>query len=126
MTKHFQFKRLIDKYSVPFTVQRSSEGYYDEDTGEYVEGINESIEMKGAIVPIKSGQIYNSGGRLTFDDRILYVLEPLEFKTRILYNGKTYFVEEAEDFFAYTDFHYYILKAVSSFAGTEQHPHSPY
>ena len=34
MTKHYRFKRLIHKYSVSFTVQKLSEGYYDEDTGE--------------------------------------------------------------------------------------------
>ncbi len=115
MTKHYRFKRLIDKYSVSFTVQKLSEGYYDEDTGEYVEGSDESVQMKGAITPVKSELIYRSGGRLTAEDCLLYVLEPLEYKTRILYKGKVYSVEAAEDYSDFADFHYYILKAVSAF-----------
>ncbi|MGG0666965.1 hypothetical protein ABE073_00290 [Lederbergia citrisecunda] len=119
MTKFYRFKRLIEKYSVAFTVQKSTDGYYDEDTGDYIEGKEDSVPMKGAISPAKSEQIYNSGGRLTAEDCYLYILEPLEYKTLILYKGKTYSVEAAEDYSDYTDFYHYTLKAVSNFAGTK-------
>ena len=116
----YRFERLIEKYSNTFTVQKVSEGFYDDETGEYVPGTSETLELRGMIAPMKSQQIYNSGGRLTEADRILYVFEPLDIKTKIQYKGMTYSVEAAEDYSDFADFHYYILKAVSAFnASTE-------
>ncbi|PIC73339.1 hypothetical protein [Sporosarcina sp. P17b] len=116
MTKSYRFQRLIEKYYVTFTVQMSSDGHYDEDTGDYVESVAQDITMQGAIVHARTKQIYNSGGRVTEEDCFLYILEPLSLKTRVLYKGREYSVELAEDFSDYTDFYYYRLKAVSSFA----------
>lgn len=111
----YRFKRLIEKYSNTFTVQKVSEGFYDDETGEYVPGTTEDLVLEGMIAPMKASQIYNSGGRLTEADRVLYVLEPMEYKTEIQYKGMTYSVETAEDYSDFADFHYYILKAVSAF-----------
>lgn len=111
----YYFKRLIEKYSNTFTVQKVSDGYYDDETGEYVPGTSQPLELRGMIAPMKANQIYNSGGRLTEADRVLYVFEPMEAKTKIQYKGMTYSVEAAEDFSDFADFHYYLLKAVSAF-----------
>ena len=116
----YNFERLINKYSNTFTVQKDTDGYYDDETGEYVPGTSEPLELRGMIAPMKSNQIYNSGGRLTEADRVLYVFEPMETKTKIQYKGMTYSVEAAEDYSDFTSFYYYILKAVSAFNAETQ------
>lgn len=113
--KMYCFERLIKRYSNTFTVQKVSEGFYDDETGEYVPGASDDLELRGMIAPMNAKQVYNSGGRLTEADRVLYVFDPLEAKTKIQYKGKTYSVEETQDYSDFADFYYYILKAVSAF-----------
>ena len=116
----YSFGRLIDKYAATFTVTKGTEGYYDDDTGEYVPGSLEETPMHGMIAPLKATQIYGSGGRLTASDRELYSFEPLEYKTIIQYKGTSYSVEEAEDYSDFADFYYYSLKAVNAFNAETQ------
>lgn len=112
----YRFTRLISKYSNPVVIELATDGGYDEDTGEYLIGQTEEVTIQGAIMPLKSKQIYQSGGRLTEMDRIIYSLTPLTEKQHVVYKGKVYSVEAFDDYSDFGDFYYYLLKAVSAFA----------
>ncbi|MGA4517205.1 hypothetical protein ACPA0F_07945 [Solibacillus silvestris] len=121
----YNFKRLIQRYSTAFTVQSSTDCFYDDDTGEYVPGTTENKVLQGAIIPANSilmsdKSSYQSGGRLTESDRLLFSLVPLELKTKIQHKGKTYHVEEEDDYSDFADFYHYTLKAVSAFNATTE------
>lgn len=120
--KLFNFHRLIKKYTVLFTLQRKNDADkigYDEDLGEYeMETPNyypiESAE--GALIPLQQYVIYNSGGRLTAADRMLYTFDSsIPMKSLIRYRELTYSVEEKTAHDQYADFTQYTLKAVDAF-----------
>lgn len=111
MNKLYDFKRLINKYSVSFDLQRMTEGTWV--SGKWEEGLTETIPMRGAIVPMSENKIYHSGGTYTADDRELYVSEALgaDLTTlKVLYKGNTYGVENSRNFDEYTDAYIYNLK----------------
>lgn len=107
--KLYQFKRLIEKYSVPFTLLVETDGHYE--VGEWVEGKSEDTEENGALVPLPSSLIYQSGGRLTQYDRHLYIEKEIPLKSKVLYKGVTYHVESKTPYADYADFNQYVLKA---------------
>lgn len=107
--KLYNFSRLINKYSVTFTLIRSR--------GEYVAGkwteTQEKEEMRGAIVPMSDRKIYDLGGTYTAGDRELYLTAPLTAPLsdfRVSYKGNTYAVEEGRNFEDYADAAVYILR----------------
>lgn len=111
--KHYNFKRLINKYSVDFVLYRETEGKYI--SGKWVAGNKEQISMRGAIVPMSEKKIYSSGGTYTADDRELYVLKPLELPLsdlKVVYKGNAYAVEQGRNFEEYADVAIYNLKWV--------------
>lgn len=112
----YRFERLVRKYSNKMTIEIASEkGTYDMETGEYIKGETSIIEFEGAILPLKARAIYESGGRLTSADRLLYSLTPFKEKQQVIYKNKVYSVESEEEYIDYADFYHYTLKAVSSF-----------
>lgn len=112
----YSFKRLINKYSVPFTLEVTGSGYRD-DLGEWQSGVSVSTEETGAIIPLTQRQIYQSGGALTEKDRTLFISRsvPIPLKSKIHYKGDTYHVEARIPFEDYADFNSYSLKHVSAF-----------
>lgn len=109
--KLYNFKRLIRKYSVTFSLQRAQKGSYV--AGKWVEGENTTVEMRGAIVPMSDKKIYDSGGTYTQKDRELYLTTPLEppfSDLKVVYKGNTYAVEEGRNFEDYADAAVYNLK----------------
>lgn len=113
--KLYSFARLIKKYYTDIEVQISIPGYWDDETGEYVEGKDKPVTKQAAVIPMSSKQIYDSGGAYTTADRNIFILEPLTPKTKVTYKGLTYSVEQSTDFTEYGDFFMYVLKAVSTF-----------
>lgn len=113
--KLYRFARLIQKYYTDIEVQIATEGYWDDETGEYVPSKNDPVTLKAAVIPMSSQQIYNSGGSYTTADRNIFILEPLTPKTKVTHKGLTYSVEQSTDFTEYGDFFMYVLKAVSTF-----------
>lgn len=116
--KHFNFDRLIKKYSVEFKVCQHSEGSYV--SGKWQEGEESKVDMIGAIMPLSERKIYQSGGAYTSQDRQLFVSEPIEnplSNVVIEYDGRRYHVEEDRDFGQeqWTGVSVYVLKWVSNF-----------
>ena len=67
---------MIEQYSVDFKVLCESKGSYD-DSGEYADGeITESL-FHGAIVAFSENKVYRSEGRLTSQDKLLIMQEPI-------------------------------------------------
>ena len=113
MSKLYNFKRLIEKYSVDFTLVSISEGSYV--GGKYVEGIKTETQCRGAIVPISDSKIYQSGGALTIKDRQLFMKSPIEqslTNSKIRYKGNVYKIEHETNHEDYADAYIYTLKWV--------------
>ncbi len=115
--RYFNFTRLIQRYSVPFTVIVPGAGRYN-DMGEYV--ANEKVEkqLTGAIISLKEERIYRSEGMLTRNDRQLYMLQPLEnalIGATVIYEGRQFKITEDVDNSMWTGVYTYLLKHVSAF-----------
>lgn len=116
MPNIYRFKRLIDKYAVPFDLEIETVGYRD-DLGEWQPGIKATTEQRGALVPLTQRQIYQSGGRYTDADRTLVISKSVVIppKAKVHYKGQTYHVEALIPYEDYADFNSYSLKHVSAF-----------
>ena len=114
---HYNFKRLIEKYSRTYEVLIPSTSYYD-DYGKWVKGEPTKETVTGAILSIKESKIYRSEGNLTFEDKVLYTLYPLNFAltgAEILFEDKTYSILETSENSEFTGVYTYTLKYVSAF-----------
>lgn len=114
MSKLYNFKRLISKYSVEFQLHVSQGGFV---AGKWTEGELSVVTMQGAIVPISERKVYASGGTYTTDDRQLYVSEPLPSPLtalKVVHNTDTYTVEDSRDFSLYAHGAVYTLKRVKT------------
>lgn len=116
MPEIFQFKRLIQKYSVPFTLEIETAGTRN-DIGEWVNGVPVTSTQRGAIIPLTKQEIYQAGGRLTSADRTLIIDKKvvIPLKSKVFYGGTTYHVEAIVPYGDYGDFNTYTLKSVSAF-----------
>lgn len=113
MPQLYQFADLIREYSVPFEVEDVQEGAYN-DLGEFVEGVTVLVPMRGALIPLASSVIYQSGGRLDESDRQLIKMgAPLTLGSHVRYKGQRYTVESWTNFGDYGDFNTYLLKHVT-------------
>lgn len=112
----YSFKRLINRYSVPFLLEIGTPGYRN-DLGEWQEGVPITSEETGAIIPLTQRQIYQSGGSLKEADRTLIISSavPIPLKSKVHYKGDTYHVEARIPFEDYADFNSYSLKHISAF-----------
>lgn len=116
---YFDFTRLIEKYTRPFTVILKSEGSYNA-MGDWVDGENSEREMRGALMSMSERKIYNSNGLYTSKDKILHMTSPIEnalLGAEVIFKENVYKVEEVkhadnEDF---TGVYSYVLKWVSVF-----------
>lgn len=121
--KYFNFSRLIKKYSVEFTIEypgnasNSNDPLYYDDLGNYIgpELPSGPQPMTGALMPPSDRQVYNSGGRLTASDRLLYSLTTnIPEGSKILYKGMSYQVMPRANFEDFADFAQYECKAVEN------------
>src|SRR6478735_12515658 len=95
----FVTKELIDNYSLPFTLITTSLGYHDQDNGgRWVPGVEAPPQQaEGIIIPLKSKLIYDSGGKLTTEDRQLICLMQLSKGDVCIVKDKKYTVLEETD-----------------------------
>lgn len=113
------FDKLIDEYSVDFTLltySEDSKGSYV--GGKYVEGEATEAACRGAIIPYADSKIYHSGGTLTTNDRqlIMKTVIPFPLKgAKVRYKGDVYSIEQSTDYGDYASVYIYALKWVSRF-----------
>lgn len=118
--KFFNFKALIDQFTVTFTIEyplTSDEAVEYDWLGKEIP-TKQKVPMtgKGALIPMSQKNIYQSGGRLTEADRQLYSLDHnIPNKSKITYKGMIYHVESKTPYEDYADFSTYTLKGVDAF-----------
>lgn len=126
--KIYSFTRLIDKYTIPFSVEtfidHGNKDLYDDLGNKISSDVSVKEIAKGALIPPSNSEIYESGGRITRSDRMLYMkldgypdgITLFAPKTRVVQRGFTYFVEGDANFEDFGDFHRYVLKGVDVIA----------
>lgn len=110
----YDFNRLIEKYSASFLFKGVSDGHYE--GGIFVPSDVDPTPMMGAIVPIKSQKIYQSGGTLTSKDKQLFCSTQLVGSldgAKIIYKGDSFSIETDTDYTDYAEVCVYLLKWIS-------------
>lgn len=120
MAKHFNFTRLINKYSANFTLTAPGDGNYV--GGQWESEGKTEITMRGAIVPVTAGnantgdmQMYHPGGAYIEGARRLFMVQPITQPldgAEVKYKGVSYHIEQDVDFRDYADVYIYLLKRV--------------
>lgn len=115
--QYYDFSSLIDQYSTDFKVICESEGSYD-DNGEYVKGKKIEHTLHGAIMAHSENQIYRSEGKLTSQDRILIMQEPIDralHGAEVIHLDRRYKIDSELENAEFTGVYQYTLKYVSAF-----------
>lgn len=115
----FNFKYLFSKYSRPFTaIVDGKDGYYDDETGEYVPPSEPSEkEYEGIILQLNDDDLqFEEGGTLTRKDRKILLdtnKYSLKQNQKVLINDETYRVHHIAPYNLYSHFEKVIVKRVS-------------
>lgn len=116
--RYYNFDRLIDKYTVPYTLLCAGEGEYN-DVGDWVVTGDTEQEMQGAIIGINDTKVYNSNGVLTEKDKYLYSKTSLGRidKAFVIYDSNKYSIQQEPNAgnSQFTGVYAYVLKWVSVF-----------
>lgn len=107
--QYYAFKRLIKKYSMNLPYTWTEDGHRNPETGEWVEGTAQTETISAAIFPVDKNAIYESGGRITSADRLLYSLKPLDARGTVFHEGANWRIEKMGDYTDFADFHRYTL-----------------
>lgn len=110
MEKFFAFERLVEKYERPILYTIETEGHRDPNTGRWVPGIPDTSTRMIAVLPVDSQTIYQSGGRITSSERMLYTRYPLDVRGHIEYENARWTVERFGDYTEYADFYRYVAR----------------
>lgn len=119
----FEFKDMLQEYEqdiqiITTTVDKSSNGGYDEETGEWrPDGSSkpETLSTRGVILPYNANEIYQSGGRITQSSRQLIIDIDIPPKSLVIHGVQKYFIENKTGYEEFADFSVYELKWVSAF-----------
>lgn len=118
--QYFNFSNLIKKYANKFIAEIPAETHID-NMGEVKKGTPKRYELYGAIISHRESKIFRSEGALSSQDRVLFMLEPLEnalHLAKIIYKGKVYSVGDSLENSEFTGVWAYTLKYVSAFKET--------
>lgn len=119
MRRYFDFKRLVEKYSVDFVAKIPSEGGKWNDMGVWVAGEPKEETLRGAIISHREGKVFKSGGTITQQDKALYMLAPLDKSlegAEIIHEGKRYSIGSLLENSEFTGVWSYNLQFVSVFS----------
>lgn len=120
--QYYHFDRLIRKYSSAFTVIIPKDNIVD-DYGEIVTEGSKRRQIKGAILSHRENKVYKSNGTITQQDKVLYMLKPLEKDLQgaeIVHNGKVYRIGNELENACFTGVFSYGLTYVSVFNEVEE------
>ena len=120
--KHYHMSRLIRRYEVPMQLITEEPGGYDPESGIYRKSKPVLSDFRGAVMPVPERVVYESGGRYTREDRVIYSTWGLPIKSKIVYRNAIYSVEDAADYTEYSDFFQYVVRRVSAFDGLPGDP----
>lgn len=115
--RYFNFNNLITKYSRDFTIIKQTGNYND--SGDYIKEPSK-YNLNGAIISLTENKIYRSEGTLTAQDKVLYMLTPIDdalMSGIVVFKGNSYRIEaqSGNDNDEFTGVYTYTLKFVSAF-----------
>lgn len=114
--QYFDFSGLIMDFSNPFTVI-THEGGYD-DAGDWQGEQEKRTDMHGAIIAYNQSKVYRSEGRITAQDKRLFMQEALPsalIGAEVIYDGQKYKIESETENAEFTGVYSYMLKWSSAF-----------
>lgn len=107
----FEVADMIREYSLPFELVTRSEGSFDqENAGRWTPGEDVKTMEQGALIPLPTKIIYDSGGALTTKDRHLFITKPVPIGSECHFKNDIYVVQGETDWGDYADAYKYILK----------------
>lgn len=115
--QYFDFSGLIRDFSNSFEVITHTAGGYDE-AGDWQDGQETRTEKTGAIIAYKESKVFRSDGKITAQDRRLFMLEPLPaalMGAEVVYKGDKYMIESEHENAEFTGVYSYFLRYVSAF-----------
>lgn len=115
--QYFDFSGLISDYSNTFTVITHTESGYDE-AGDWSEGQETRTKYTGAIIAFKESKVFRSEGKITMQDRRLFMQQPLPqalMGAKVVYKGQQYMIESEHENAEFTGVYSYFLRYVSAF-----------
>jgi hypothetical protein len=119
--QYFDFSTLIQDYSNVFTVITHEGGGYNE-AGDWNEGNEMRTEYMGAIIAFKESKVFRSEGKITTQDRRLFVKQSLPqalMGATVIFRGNKYMIESEHENAEFTGVYSYFLRYVSAFGGEE-------
>lgn len=107
---------ILDSFKKDLSTKITNEGYYDRDTGEYIEGKEEVINFKGAILPLSERDLkFLEDGAYSVDDVKLYTDKEFKSNTVILDGEKQYKIYAIRDYETINpNFKRYFMKRIDS------------
>lgn len=115
--QYFDFSGLISDFSNRFHVITHTEGGYN-DAGDWVKGQQTRTEYTGAIIAFKESKVFRSEGKITAQDRRLFMQQRLPealMGAGVEYQGKKYMIESELENAEFTGVYSYFLRSVSAF-----------
>lgn len=115
--QYFDFSGLISDFTNSFTVITHTKGSYD-NAGDYQHGQEKRTTMSGAIIAYKQSKVFRSEGRITTQDKRLFMQQALPdalIGAYVLYNGQKYMIESETENAEFTGVYTYMLKWTSAF-----------
>lgn len=115
--QYFDFSDLIEEYSDKFVVVTHTAGGYD-DAGDWQDGQDVRAEYTGAIIAHKESKVFRSEGKITAQDRRLFMQQPLPdalVGAYVVHAGKKYTIESEHENAEFTGVYSYFLRYVSAF-----------
>lgn len=117
--QYFDFTPLIQQHETTFVVITHKDGGYD-DAGDWQDGQETRTEYTGAIIAHKESKVFRSEGKITTQDRRLFMQQPLPqalMGAKVVYDGDLYMIESEHQNAEFTGVYSYFLRYVSAFEG---------
>lgn len=115
--QYFDFSPLIQQHATTFEVITHTNGGYN-DAGDWQDGQEKRDEIKGAIIAHAESKVFRSEGKITKQDRRLFMLQPLPAAlvgAELVFEGKRYMIESEHENAEFTGVYSYFLRYVSAF-----------
>lgn len=105
---------ILDEYKTSLSTLVESQGYWDRDTGEYVEGVTTEEDFIGGVLPLSQDDfVKNPSGGYTRQDRKLYTSKKLLGNQVVVWNNFKWEIENIGDYdYIDADFKRYFMRRV--------------
>lgn len=115
--QYFDFSGLIQDFSNTFEVITHTDGGYNS-AGDWQDGQEVRAEYTGAIIAFKESKVFRSEGKITAQDRRLFMQQALPdalMGAKVIFRGQQYMIESEHENAEFTGVYSYFLRHVSAF-----------